>query len=502
MKEVQGLPEIVLNVGGRRLSASDLQSLVSVQVRLTLAQPAQCELTWSLADASRLPDPAPGDALRVEIGGRTPVLFEGEVTVAEYAYGPDASLELRVRAYDVLHRLRKRQHTQVHAAGELSRLVRTLVDGTGLRVEGGATGLGPVYQCARSDLDLMIDQTARLGLFPVLEDQVLRLVDLGGFGEPIDLTLGSTLHAAQFEVSAEPAFRAVVTTRWDPSSATATSVTARAARARADVRADPAPQRSGGGGALLRSGEAMDDGAPAGALAQAELDVRAAAEVSAQLVAEGDPALRAGHRIRVRDVLGPLAGVYTVCEAVHTIDSTGYETAVSTRPPPGPPPQPADLITVGAVARVDDPQLRGRAMVALPAFPDLVTGWVPVLAAGAGRGKGAVVLPDPGDTVLVLLPARDPAQAVVLGGLYGTLQPPDAATDGGRGERFTVQTAAGQRVTLDGHAGTLTLADGHGSTLTLGPDLVTLHASTDLVIEAPGRSMRVRAKTVDFEEAP
>jgi hypothetical protein len=46
------------------------------------------------------------------------------------------------------------------------------------------------------------------------------------------------------------------------------------------------------------------------------------------------------------------------------------------------------------------------------------------------------------------------------------------------------------------------LADGHGSQVELGPDLLRIHAATDLVIQAPGRSILVRARTVDFEEVP
>jgi phage baseplate assembly protein V len=139
--------------------------------------------------------------------------------------------------------------------------------------------------------------------------------------------------------------------------------------------------------------------------------------------------------------------------------------------------------------------------VRLPAYPDLVTAWAPVLVAAAGPDKGVIALPDDGDTVLVLLPARDPAQAVVLGGLYGTHRPPDADDEGPRGRRYTVRTADGQRVTLDGHGKRLTLTDGHGSTVELGPDLMRLSSATDLVIEAPGKALRVRARTVDFEEA-
>ena len=42
-----------------------------------------------------------------------------------------------------------------------------------------------------------------------------------------------------------------------------------------------------------------------------------------------------------------------------------------------------------------------------------------VLSVGAGSGKGLVACPDVDDQVLVLLLHGDPAQGIVLGGLYG-----------------------------------------------------------------------------------
>jgi hypothetical protein len=40
-----------------------------------------------------------------------------------------------------------------------------------------------------------------------------------------------------------------------------------------------------------------------------------------------------------------------------------------------------------------------------------------------------------------------------------------------------------------------------GSFVELTPDLMTMHAATDLVIEAPGKAMRIRANSVDFQQA-
>lgn len=497
---VQGLPELIITVAGRRLPPSEVHPVASVQVRTVLGQPAQCVVTWRV-EPGRAVAVACGEALRVEVGGVREPLFTGEVTVVESSYAANSAQEVRVRAYDVLHRLRKRQATVLHPDADLAGLARRLCAGTGLSVDGAPLRLGDVYQCARTDLDLLHEVCARAGVHPVVDGDRLRLLGPAGDGDPIPLELGAGLHSAELEVSQEPSFRSAAATFWNPDAATAGVARAGDDRARAAVHADAAPAGVGGGGLLVRADEVLADPDAAAALAQAELDARRAGEVVADLVADGDPRLRAGRRVRLSGVAASLEGVYPVTEAVHRVDGGGYETRVSTRPPPAPPARPRDRITLGAVQDVADPQGRGRVRARLEAYPDLVTGWAAVLVAAAGPDKGAVLLPEVGDTVLVLLPAGDPAQAVVLGGLYGRHRPPDAGAAGSRGGRYTLRTPGGQQVCLDGHARTLTLTDGR-SEVVLGPDLLRITAATDLLLEAPGRAMRVRAARVDFEEAP
>ena len=48
---------------------------------------------------------------------------------------------------------------------------------------------------------------------------------------------------------------------------------------------------------------------------------------------------------------------------------------------------------------------------------------------------------------------------------------------------------------------TLRLEDAQGSALELAGDAVLLSAKTDLTIEAPGRSIKIRSSSVDFETA-
>ncbi|BAS15747.1 rhs element Vgr protein [Arthrobacter sp. Hiyo8] len=268
----------------------------------------------------------------MELGGQRTPLFVGEVTVVEHSYGADLSQEVRVRAYDALHRLRKRQFTRLHSDVDLAGLARTLTEGTGLQVVGGAARLGEVYQCARSDLSLLVEQSARVGAYPVVDGDALRLGDLSGEGEPIELELGSSLHSAEVELSQEPAYLGAKSTGWRSDDASVQEASASTSDAKADVSADPALPSVGAGGDLLRDNEALASPSAAHGLAQAELDVRMAGQVTAVFVADGDPRLRAGRRVRVRGLATSLEGTYAIATATHRLDGTGYETTITTRP--------------------------------------------------------------------------------------------------------------------------------------------------------------------------
>ncbi|HTU01016.1 MAG TPA: hypothetical protein VMG58_04335, partial [Candidatus Sulfotelmatobacter sp.] len=132
-------PRTTVQLDGRALADEDAGALEEVRVQHGLSVPSQCELAFfnpggSLADA--VPNIV-GSSLRVEVQGQghTDPLFDGEVTAAEYAHEPSAGLRVRVRGYDVLHRLRKRQPVRAHVQVTLADLARELVSDLGLSVE-------------------------------------------------------------------------------------------------------------------------------------------------------------------------------------------------------------------------------------------------------------------------------------------------------------------------------------------------------------------------------
>jgi phage baseplate assembly protein V len=499
MNSISTLPEMIVELDGASAEAAQMRALEEVRVQQRLSLPSLCELTFADPSGS-FEAIAPGLSLRVAVDRERLTLFAGEVTAVEHEYGPSGVRRLRVRAYDLLHKLRKRQPVRPHVEVTLADLAREMVLDLGLSVSASETG--PVWQRliqhSQSDFDFLVGVAERCGLYFTLRDDVLHLLTLGGTGQAVPLTLGESLMEARVEINSGASCRKVSAIGWDPSRVEPHNGDAKTGRVGREV----ASLRVSSAGELMLVNEVLRDDRQAEAIAQAELDVRAAQEVTLWGVAEGDVRLRPGAIVKVEGELAPLGGSHVLTSVTHTIDvDRGFVSEISTTPPLPRLRASSAVAALGLVTRVDDPEDLGRVQVSLPAFGNVESDWIGVLAAGAGAGKGFIALPAPGDQVLVLLPRGDPAQGVVLGGLYGNRKPPDWGIDGGTVKRYTLLTPGGQRVRLDDAGESVRLDNSDGSYVELSPERVVLHARADLKIEAPGRSILIRGQAIDFERA-
>ena len=502
MKPVLALPHVLVEVDGSAVPDAQIAALAFVRVRQRLAAPAQCELTFHGPVDTDFP--APGSALRVAVAGRDAPVFAGQVTAVEHVFGADREYGLIVRAYDLLHRLRKRQRARALVQTTVEELAGDLAGELGLSVD--AADAGPVWenlvQHRETDLELLVVLAARCGLYPVVHDDVLRLVTLEGAGEAMALAVGEELLEARVELNGERSARSVSAAGWDPLRAESHQATADSPRSGRDVGAAVDPAEVGGTGEVGLFGEYASDDAHASALAQAELDVRTAGEVTFWGIAEGDPLLRAGTPVDVSGLRDELDGRYVLTDVTHTIDAErGYLTELSSTPPAVRRRRSGAAAALGKVTSVDDPDGRGRVKVTFPAYGDVESDWLGTAVAGAGADRGIVALPDVDDHVLVVFPHEDPATGVVVGGLYGSGGPPDPGVADAAVKRFTLSTAGGQHVALDDENRKLRLEDVSGSSIELAPDGMTVHAAVDLTIEAPGKAILIRGKSVDFEQA-
>jgi uncharacterized protein involved in type VI secretion and phage assembly len=498
------LPEITVTAAGAPLPREAVRALGQVRVQQRLSLPALCELTFydppgPLTAVSHL---GRGTDLRVSVADRQVPLFTGEVTAVEYVYGPSGEREVRIRGYDRLHRLRKRGEPRAHVQVTLEELARELVADLGLAVRASDPGpLWPrVIQHRQTDFELLNELADRCGLYLTLREDALHLLTLEGTGRAVELALGADLLEARVEANDEPACRSVTASGWNPLRVEAFRGRTTRARVGRQVAADVVPDLRGGGRDRHRPGESVHDRRHAEAMAQAELDRHAAQEVTLWGVAQGNPRVRPGTPVVVTGLAERVAGRYTLTAVTHTLDhQRGFLSEFTTAAPPPRPSSAGAVAALGEVTRVDDPEGIGRVRVSLPAYQDVETEWMHVLAAGAGRDKGLMILPDVGDRVLVLFSHGDPGQGVVLGALYGMQGPHDSGVEGTAVRRYTLLTPGGQEIELDDARDRIRLADSTGSYVELTPERVYLHAAVDLEMEAPGRSVTIRGDRIDFE---
>jgi phage baseplate assembly protein gpV len=354
-----------------------------------------------------------------------------------------------------------------------------------------------LIQYRESDLDCLLDLADRSGLFLHLRGDALHLLTLEGDGSRMVLKLGEDLLEASLAINKNSVCDSASVQGWDPSHVSRNDGSASSPRM---VSRSNTPETAVCHQILVH--ETTPDPSHAAALAQAELDHRAGSEVSLSGLAEGDPHLRPGCGITIKGGVGDFDGDYVLTEVRHSLDrERGYITEISSAVAPRRPRVTGFLTVPGNVSRIDDPENLGRIQVALPACNNLETDWMCVVSPGAGKKKGCMTLPDVGDTVLVCCSAENPAYGVVLGPVYGAGGMPDAGIEAGAVARYTLCTPNGQRVQLDDARRTLRIENSAGSYVELTPDRVTVHAETDLTLEAPGRSILIQANAIDFHRA-
>lgn len=521
MRAVTTLPPLFVEVDDSELDTDAARALGAVLVEQRLSLPTLCELTFydpvgPLADAQTL---LPGSALKLTVEDCDVPLFVGEITAVEYGYGPSGGRETRVRGYDLLHRLRKEQPVRHFAEMTLADLAGDLVSGLPITVE--IQDKGPVWpkvvQWRQPSLEVLTEVSERCGLLFRLCDDKLQFLSFDGIGDAVPLEFGEGGLEVKIDVNTDPACRSVETLGWDPWRAKYHLGRASEPRSGRDIEIEATPDLVGASGERTLADVTVQSDEQADCLAQAELDRRVAGEVTLWAIADGDPQLRPGTPIELNGVAPALSGRYVPTSVRHTIDREhGFLSELETVPPQPSPRRQTAISTLGVVTDVDDPDGLGRVRVSLPNHGGIDSDWFEVLTPGAGQDKGLVTLPDRKDRVLVLLTQEDPAQGIVLGGLYGETGPPDDGVEEGAVQRYTLVTPGGQCLRLDDEKKRVRLENSSGDHLQLSPGRVRLrnndgsfvelsrkevriHADTDLVIEAPGKCVTIRAASIELE---
>ena len=183
--------------------------------------------------------------------------------------------------------------------------------------------------------------------------------------------------------------------------------------------------------------------------------------VEAEGVVRGEPDLRAGSRVLVAQVGMKFSGNYTVSSATHIFrGGQGYTTQFSVS---GRNPRTllqltrerkrrdwSQQLVVGVVTQNIDPLGMARVRVRFPSLGLLVeSAWARVATLASGLDRGMMMLPMPGQQVIVAFEHGDTRRPIILGSLFNAIQRPSpilAPIDGG----FAVKSDTNASVTATG----------------------------------------------------
>jgi phage baseplate assembly protein gpV len=158
---------------------------------------------------------------------------------------------------------------------------------------------------------------------------------------------------------------------------------------------------------------------------------------------------------------------------------------------------------LATVVSVQDPDSLGRVQVRLLSFDGVADqdapAWARVAVPFAGHDRGAFLLPDVGDEVVVVFVNGDARQPLVIGSLWNGTQKPKETLGGDRVDRWTFVGKAGTRIAIvEAPDPTIELSTPGGVTATFtdagGGKIEFVAAGTTITIDSSGVSVQSASK--------
>ncbi len=499
MIAVSILPGIQYRVQGNNLSV-EMQGLITgVTVSRAMSEPSCCELVFQ-GSPDELNDIAetlsPQNALEVESLSDGVIFFTGNITEQKYKMFSPQEARLKICAFDALEEMKKTQSVRAHVQVTVSDIAREIAGDHGLTLNAQESGpmRQRIIQYQQSDFDFLLQHASCAGLYFQVEGSELQLFSLEGHGTPLEYVLGEKLHQADFKLNRNVSRNGVKTFAWNALNQEKQDSNADSPRIGRKVSASVTDNSE-----LILTNQIVENELEAEARAQAVLDYAKNEEIVFVGIVEGNVNLKPGIPICLKNVSKSFEGTYILTKVRHCINlRDGFVSKVSTALKQPKKPSGSAAVTIADVTNLDDPDGLGRVQVSMPAFGDSETSWMGVIVPGAGKNKGLIALPDIGDQVLVVFPEEDPAQGIILGGLFGTNGMPDTGIEGNAVERYTFVTPGGQKIQLDDAKDQIRVENSNGSYYEMAPGKVSIHAETNLLIEAPGNSITIKGSSIDF----
>jgi uncharacterized protein involved in type VI secretion and phage assembly len=395
-----------------------------------------------------------GDEIEIQLGdieAASPApVFTGEVVTFEPEF-TNASATICVRAYDKSHRLQRSRRSATFQDMTLADVVQKIVGDNGLQagtIDSTTTVHPFLQQSMETDLDFINRLAAQENCeFGFSEGRAFLQRQRNGGGTVPTLSWRENVKSFKPRMTAAQQHDKVKVSSYDPVSRAA--VVGEATEPGAIPRpAQEAREKAQafGPSELLVSDRVANTADEARTIAQSTLDKLASGSFEADGAMEGDPAVKAGGKLKLEG-FGRFDGEHHLTSVTHVYGHGDYRTrfAISGRNPR----TLTDVmrpkaernwsvagLVVGLVTNINDPESLGRVRVRFPTLGDEIEGsWARVALTGAGPDAGMSFMPQIDDEVIVGFEHGDTRRPVVLGALHNGVDKPHekmrGAEDGG-----------------------------------------------------------------------
>jgi phage protein D len=332
---VSARPRITVN-GERRADLDD--AVLEAAIVLPLAGQSSAELNlqnWGPSDSGngepdfRFTELGFGDELQIHMSEEgEDAVFSGQITGIEERYGEGAP-HLIILAEDALHRLARQRHSRSFEDKSLDELVQELADEAGLDTDiniGDASGQW--LQLNESNLALLQRLLTPLAIWPRLENGVLRAKPEEPDAQPVIVSAQDNALQVRIIADLNRQPKEVKVRAYDPASDESVEASS------TDPGGNPGGttaldelQTLGWEGDSLFTQPYADNQGYAELLAKGRFKFLGGRFLHGDVVCKGNPQLRSGKPLELRDVSARMAGTYRIAQCSHRFDShKGYET--------------------------------------------------------------------------------------------------------------------------------------------------------------------------------
>ncbi len=528
------LGHFVIKVGGQAVSEEFMRCLEEVVVDSSLYLPSlftirlwDDTLKWaddtSLAIGKEVEITAKPDE---ESGGQESLLIKGEITALEPEFSATGRSTMTLRGYDKSHRLHRGRKTRTFLSKSDSDLAGTLASEAGLSASTDSTSVihEHVLQNNQTNMEFLRARAERIGFQVFAADGKL-------YFKQGDATLGDgpTLTFMENLLSFRPC--------WSSSGqADVFKVKGWDAKGKKAIEQQKSPNAALNQGGMTQTGGALASSAfssaeevitawpvatadEATALAQGMSDTLSRDFVQAEGLCDGNPGVKAGYKVTIKNVGTRFSGKYLVTAATHVYTSERYETSftISGRRPgtlshlldagsghggsnqavmPG--------VVTAVVSNLNDPDDLGRVKVKYAWLGEIESWWARIAAPMAGAQRGLQILPEINDEVLIAFEHGDVHRPYIVGGLWSSTDKPpkknSEAVVGGKVNQRVLKTRQGHLIVLDDKQGEelISITSKSGHTVILddksGSEKITIRDKTgnnEMVINSTNNSMTI-----------